>query len=316
MLDALRFVQGAVAKKDFVQALTHFRIKDGTVMGHNGGLTLSAPIDLDLDVVPKAVSFVKAIQTCTETISLGLTAAGRLSVRSGKFRAYVECLPDGFPDITPEGETVAFKPGIVKALKLLEPFIGEDASRPWARGVLFRGQSAFATNNVILVEHWLGYDFPRQINIPQKAIAEMIRIGDDPTHMQVAENSVTFFYEGDRWLKTQLYSLDWPDLGKVLSRPANPIEPPVGLWDAVESLAPFTDKLRRVFLSEGVVTTVQTEGDGASIDVPALKTRGIYNVDYLLEVAKVAQVIDLAGYPGPAMFFGEGIRGAIIGMRG
>lgn len=317
MLDSLRFVQGAVAKKDIVAALTHFQIKDGTVRGHNGGLTLCSPIDLNLNVTPKGTMFVKAIQTCQEVISLSVTAGGRLSIKSGKFRALVDCVEEGFPATDPEGTVIELKTGgIIKALKTLLPFIAEDASRPWARGILIRGQSAFATNNVILAEYWLGYQFPCEVNIPKAAVVEMCRIGQEPIRMQVCENSVTFFFEGDRWLKTNLYSLEWPDLAKVLNRDSNPVAVPEGLWQALNDIAPFTDKSRRVyFLESGKVTTDPTEQTGAAVEVPGLAPTGVYNVDYLLAMEDVIEKVDFSTYPGPAMFFGKGIRGAIIGMR-
>ena len=42
MLAELKFVQGAVAKKDFIPSLTHFEIKDGMIKGLNGSLALCA----------------------------------------------------------------------------------------------------------------------------------------------------------------------------------------------------------------------------------------------------------------------------------
>ena len=318
MLDALRFVQGAVAKKDFVAALTHYQIKNGFVKGHNGGLTLCSPIDLDIDVTPKAVTFAKAIATCKSVIQMHLTPSNRLSIKSGNFRALVDCIEEGFPHTDPEGDSIDLpNGGILKALKTLAPFIAEDASRGWARGILFRGQSAFSTNNVVLLEYWLGYEFPAEINVPRSAVMEMIRIGVDPIRMMVANNSVTFFYPEGKWLKTQLYSLEWPDLGKVLGKTNHPLLPPEGLWDALESAEPFVNKLRQVWLKNGTVSTDSGQDAGATIDVPGIEgDLGIYNVDYLLELSEVVQAIDLTMYPNPCIFYGENIRGAIVGMRG
>ena len=97
MLSSLKFVQGAVAKKDFVPALNHFRIEGGRVKGYNGMIALCGPIDLDLSITPKALEFTKAIQACTDTISLHITPAGRLSIKSGRFKAFVDCLDEAFP---------------------------------------------------------------------------------------------------------------------------------------------------------------------------------------------------------------------------
>lgn len=315
MLDSLRFVQGAVARKDIVAAFTHFRINNGMIKAHNGGLTLCAPIALDIDVMPKATTFTKALQTCTGPIVLAMTASGRLSVKSGKFKAYIDCVGEGFPPSEPEGTVIQMpQGGMTKALKRLMPFIAEDASRPWARGILFRDKSAYATNNVVLIEYWLGYSFPHSVNIPKQAVAEMVRIGEDPTHMQVSDTSVTFFFSGGRWLKTDLYALEWPDLNRVLGVQSNPIPQPEELWQALENIAPFTDKLRRVYIKDGVVSTDPTDTPTASEEVEGGPTTGIYNLDYLLGIKDIVAKMDFTRYPKPATFFSDRVRGVIIGM--
>lgn len=317
MLEALKFVQGAVAKKDFVQALTHFRIENGLVKGYNGMLGLCGPIALDMAVTPRAVQFVKAIQTCKDTIALHLTAAGKLSIKSGPFKAYIDCINEPWPGVDPEGDIVQLNgASILKPLSLLYPFIAEDASRPWARGILLKGQSATATNNVILVEHWMGIPFPIVVNIPKLAVTELLRINEEPTHMQVAENSVTFHFAGNRWLKTQTYSLEWPDLSKVLDADSAPVEIPEGFFDAIDDLLPFVGERGAVmFKTDGSLTTSSAEGEGATIELPYIGAVGMYSLEQLRRLGSVATRADFTRYPKPVLFFGDGIRGAFIGMR-
>lgn len=316
MLDALKFVQGAVAKKDYVQALTHFHIADGLIKGYNGSLALCSPIDLNLEIVPKAQPFIKAIQTCKDTVQLNMTPAGRLSIKSGGFKAFVDCLDEKPMDIAPEGQLVQLDGNLLKALKVLNPFIAEDASRPWARGIMFRGPSAFATNNVALVEYWLGYTFPVEVNIPKPAVQELLRIGEEPTGIQVCENAVTFHFEGNRWLRTQCYSTNWPDMGKVLNREANPQDFPTGFFEALTDLAPFVDELGRIFMLGTRMTTTPADGLGASTDLKGLPEQGIYHIKQLQLLEGIAHKIDLAQYPAPCLFYGDKLRGAIVGMRG
>lgn len=317
MLSSLKFVQGAVARKDFVPELTHFRIHGGSIRGYNGMLGLCCPIDLDLDVCPRATPFIKAIQTCQDTIQLHLTPGGKLSVKSGKFKALIECTTESFPEVEPEGEVVKPDGALLKTLKKLAPFISEDASRPWSRGILLRGQSAFATNNIVLVEAWLGYTFPVEINIPRAAIVELLRIGEEPEFLQVTKTSVTFHFSGKRWLRTQTFSTEWPDLGWVLDVPpaSDRLPIPDKLWDALESLDPFTEDLGKVFLFPGIIATSETKEIGAMVEVPELQATGCYNAKQLSLLKNVADRIDFSAYPGPSSFVGENIRGAIVGMR-
>lgn len=316
MIDALKFVQGAVARKDFVQALTHFHISGGLIKGYNGSLALCSPIDLDLEATPKAVPFYKAIQACKKTVQLNITPAGKLAIKSGKFRAYIECTTEQFPDVNPSGQRIDLDGSFLKALKVLSPFVAEDDSRRWARGILFRGSSAYATNNVMLIEHWLGYHFPVEVNVPKPAIQELLRIKEEPVAIQLEENAVTFHYADGRWLWSTLYSTQWPDMAKVLDRESNPKPTPKTFFDSVDSLLPFVDELERLFFKKGRITTSPEEGAGASVDLEGLPPEGVYNINQIRLLNGVAEQIDFSLYPKPCLFYGDNVRGAIIGMRG
>jgi DNA polymerase III sliding clamp (beta) subunit (PCNA family) len=315
MLAELKFVQGAIAKKDFLPALTHFRIEKGTVRGYNGTLALSSPIPLDLECTPKADPLLKAIANCTEVMSLSMTANGRLAVRSGSFKAFVDCVQGETPHVEPEGEDLALDgPLLLAALQALQPFVSDDASRPWSNGILLRGESAYATNNVVLVEYWLGKQLPT-INIPRSAVKEIVRIGEPPIRAQANDRCITFHYTGGRWIRTQLLVTDWPDLKKVLdvTSSAVPIDPK--LFVGLETIKPFVDKIGRVLFANGVMTTHENEDEGASFECDTVLPEGIYSLEMLMLLEGVATASDWSLYPKPAMFFGNRLRGAVIGMR-
>lgn len=317
MLAALKFVQGAVAKKDFVPALTHFLIEKGSVRGFNGVMALCSPIPLDLECKPKADSIIRAIGNCEETVQLSMTPAGRLSVRSGAFKAFIDCVQGETPHPEPEGDSVSIDgAALLQAFKTLAPFIGDDAARPWANGVLLRGASAFATNNVTLVECWLGFTFPKEANVPRQAVREMLRINEAPVSAQMTNTSITFHYSEGRWVRTQLFSTEWPDLAKVLECKSSPVAMDNRLFIALEKIKTFTDKIGRVYIgNEQVATHPEENTEGAAYDVPGLRWEGIYQLDMLNRLQGVALSIDWSGFPGPCMFFGDRVRGAIIGMR-
>jgi DNA polymerase III sliding clamp (beta) subunit (PCNA family) len=316
MLTSLKFCAGSVARKDFVPELKHFHIVGGRVRGFNGTMALSSPISFDIDCKPNGEQLIKAVSRCEDTIQLSLTKAGRLSVKSGVFKAFVDCIESDNQHVQPEGDIVEFDGEVLlKAITTVSPFIGSDASRPWANGILIKGQGVFATNNVMLVECWIPTVFPRVVNLPRSAIREMLRIGEPPLYAQVADQSITFHYEGERWLRTQLYSANWPDLSKVLSRES--LQQPIDsiLFDGLDVIKGFTDKLGTVYFHENCIRTHKDELEGASFDIEGFTVTGKYNIDMLYLLKAAATTIDWTGYPGPCMFQGEGLRGAIIGMR-
>lgn len=316
MLEALKFVRGSVARKDFVPSLTHFRIAERRIRGFNGAVALCCPIPLDLNVTPKADVFIHAVEACSEGTQLNLTEDKKLRIRSGAFQIFVDCLDEAFPNIAPEGKEMRLDGRLLlEAITALAPIIADDASRKWAGGILFRGASAFATNNVVLAEYWLGYNFPVEVNISKQAVQELLRIGEEPTSIQVSENSITFHYAGERWLRAQNIPATWPDVGAILREDSNPRPFPVGFFEAVEKLEPFSDELGQLFLSAGKMTTAMSSKQGASVELPDLVDIGVYHVEQLKLLKGLATTADLAKYPRPCLWFGEKIRGAIVGIR-
>lgn len=314
MIETLSFVRGAIAKKDFAPALTHFCIRHGRILGFNGTLAISSPISLELNVNPKAAPFIKAIQLCKDTVKLNVTATGRLSVVSGKFRAFIDCYPDEYPNIYPEGEFFEIGDSFLSTLHTMKTFIAEDASRPWARGVLFRGQSAYATNNIALAEYWTGFTFPMPFNLPKDAITEILRIGINPIKAQVCESSITFYYPEDRWLRTQLYPCDWPNVDNLLNTPFEYLPVPEGLWEGIETLLPFVDKDGSIFFTDGEISCSLDPTTGAAFTVE-VNGGPCFNADQLLLLKDIATGIDFSPYPSVAGFKGDRLRGVIAGMR-
>ena len=318
MLRELKFVQGAVGKKDFIPAITHFCIEDGHVRAYNGTIALSSPIKCDLSVKPKAIPMVQAIARCDDTIALSMTAAGRLAIRSGNFKAFIECVEESQSHVQPEGEVINFDGKLVlEGIKTIQPFIGNDASRPWSAGILIKGESLFATNNVCAVEFWMGAEFPLTVNIPKAAIAEMIRINEAPTHAQVTETSITFHYADGRWIRSQLYSTEWPDFNKILVGYHDITHTPIPkeLFVGLSTIKPFVNKNGQVFLKEDVIHTHEDPNEGASFELDWIHKDSLFNLEMLALLEGIAETADFERYPAPCPFFGGRVRGAIIGMR-
>ena len=316
MLAELKFVQGAVAKKDLMPALTHFRIEDGHVRSFNGTLAISSPIAFDIDCTPKGIPFVKAIQNCKETVTMKLTPTGKLSIKSGKFKALIPCVDTETPHVIPEGKMHEVDGDeLLRAFKLLLPLVGDDASKPWSNGLLLKGQSAFATNNIVIAQYWLGVEFPVVCNVPAMAVKEVLRVKEPPIGIQIAENSITFHYKDKRWIRTALYDTAWPEVERILDVPSNAVPIDEKLYEALDIIKPFTDDMNRVYIKGGKVMTHLDDSDGASYEVEGLVIDGVFSRDMLVLLKGVATTADFDLYPKPSQFFGPKIRGAIVGMR-
>lgn len=324
MLDALRFVAAAVAKKDYVPALNHYRIKDERVTGFNGIFGLSSDIDVDLNCCPRASDLLAAIKSCpAETISLNMTPNGRLAVKSGKFKSFVNCIDDE-PQyfVEPEGEEVELGPNFLSGIKMMAPLMGIDASRPWAMGILLSGQSMYATNNIMLAQYWHGTQIPLDVVIPAVAIEELLRINEEPTRVQVTKNSISFWFGEKRWLRTALVEGSlWPrdHIAGLLDKIKDTRQVPINaeLFVGVAKLKPFLGELGAVYLTSTGPRTSLEDGEGASfeLDLPEFASPQAYHYQSLILLEQVAKTIDWSSYPRPCIFMGECLRGAIIGQR-
>lgn len=318
MLDALRFTKGAISTKTFEPTLKHFRIKDERVQAYNGVLSLSSPIECDLNVQPLATPFVNAIQLCEDTVSLHLTDTGRLAINSGKFRAYIDCAVEPFPEVVPSGPELELEGGLLDTLQFLAPIMGTDASRLWSHGILLTNQSAYVTNNIVLIEKWLGYMVPNTMGLPSVCVKELLRIGEEPLRIQSDGRTVTFHFEEGRWLSSSLLQVaQWPDPSKLLEQEAFTTEVTDALFEAIEKVKPFTGELNSVWLKEdGTVSTSNQDEEGAHLQVTSCKgMRGRYSADQFLRLKGLAKRIDWTAYPKPCLFYGDGVRGVIIGLN-
>lgn len=316
MLNALNFVRGAIARKTYAPELSHFHISNNKIKSFNGMITLCSPIPLNIEATPEGAPFVKAIQACKETTTIHLTKAKRLAVKSGPFKAFINCLPDSNAELEPDGKFIELPGGLLKTFKRLHPLISRDASRKWSRGILLDGQFACVTNNVIIVQQWHPYTFPIKVNIPEEAITELLRINKEPRALQISKNSITFHFEDDRWLKANLLELEWPDvIDAILNVQSVQHEIPPLLFDAIADLMPFVDAESHMYLSKNSISTSTEQEDGSTYSIDNFNGFGLYNAKQLLLLKGVANTIDFSLYPSPAVFYGDNLRGAIVGMR-
>lgn len=317
LLKTLKFVRGAVSNKSANIEMQYFMIEGGHIRATNGVMSLGAPIDLGISCSPRADVFYKAIGQCKDVVSLKyLENTDRLSVGSGKFRAFIPCMSTKGLHPRPSGIQVqADGQALYSAFEKLEKFVCKDDLRPWTNGVLLKGQSAFATNNVCLVEFWIGVELPFVANVPLPAVKEVLSAGA-PDALLMDASSITFWYDDGRWIKTQLYADEWPNLSNILESPATPVAIPDDLFVGLKAVKEFSDKEdRRVWFRDGMICASLYDDDAATYKVEGLAQHGCYRAEMLGLLEGVATTADFSTYPEPVVFYGDRIRGAILGLN-
>lgn len=310
--DSLQFVKGALPKHTIVPVLQHFQIKDNFVTAMNGIIEIGAKLPVNIEVCPSAKMFVRAIENCKETITLHLTKTGKLNIKSGKFSAFVDCVPmDTFPSTMVD----AYRPHKVEVLpifKALLPFIGEDTHRMWSRGILIEDGYAYATNNVTAVQYYHGQRVPRVI-IPVEAINEVLRVGSEPECLGIGERTICFYYPENSYIKSITHdSTKFPNIAPILDKCVSaPVELDEAIFTHIKALIPFADNWGTVHFKDGAIATSKQEGQGASLaDVVPVDWDISFIASMFNLCAKSSKIAmsEKAGY-----FFGENYRGIVVG---
>lgn len=314
MLAALRFVNSGVGKSKIDFAMKHVKINNGRVTGTNGIIALSAPLTIGFNCAPEAAQLVKAIDKCKENVAITQLDPDTLRVSSGRFRVAVQCYPQPLPDILPEGVDVQVDPvAFLEALDKTHAFICSDPNQPWSNGVLIRGHSMYATNNIALIEIWLGTEFPHEVNIPSAAVDRLLGVGEPFSRLQISQRSISFHYPDGRWIKSQLLTTKWPDISKPFGLAYTPAPVPEGMMEAISRVSAFTTRTGFLHFREGEIGTDRETDKGASCEVEGLSAGGCYRMDVVKAVMQVAESIDLSG--PVAQFRGKMLRGVFTGTK-
>ena len=249
MREILDIVKGAVSAKDLVPVLTHVAIHDGRICGYDGRVYIDAPAPAfkGLSFTVPALRFIAALESCGDEVPHVSTTEGRCLIVARNTKITLPIGPiETFPRVeADESKRLRLRPGLIGALRLLQPFVGDDASRPWASGVLIEKGRMLATNNISIADLTFPGPTTRSYILPSFAIDELTRIGIDPSYMTLVDNAVTFYIEGDIWIRSKLIAEPWPESAPGIidqfHEGARLTPVPMQLREAIERVRPFCE---------------------------------------------------------------------------
>lgn len=324
----LELIRGAVSTKDLVPALMHIAFNEGRVYGYNGKVLVSADAKEFQQLPPMtvpAIPFLSALDNCDEGQVRLSVKDSRVRVTSGTF---VASIPTGaieaFPFATDATKKIALKAPILSLLKVVRPFVSEDASRPWSISIRLHNRRAYATNNVIVCTVDLPAQLPKELSLtlPVFAVDELLRIGQEPVAYSLEPNALTFYLPSlNSSVRCTLLEEAWPDAESVMhdahdKAKLSPI--PNGLLRAVQKIFPLAPDTLQPIVQMGKDAVSVGEGGVQSSSVSGLKgalAEGWYNARSLILTLEHATHADWSKYPRVA-FKGEGtLRGVLVGVR-
>lgn len=316
LLEALIFCS-CVSEKLGASYETHIGLKNNWAIAFNGIVAAGAPISEDIQCHPHNLLLIEALSKCDENYSLTQLDNGRLSVKSGKFKAVIPCLdPALMQEAAPDPQIVGITNTFKDAVEAVGVLASENAQHVLTASVLMNGPSVISTNRVMLLEYWHGLDLPPNIPLPKQFVSALVKQKRDLTGFGFSKSSATFWF-GDHWLRTQLYSDQWPDVSSILSRPANLWNIDPNFFKALDAIEPFSVD-GNIYSDTNLLMSHRDHGVGAEFEVTGIPKGFVYPIKQIKMIKPFVKKIDFyaQGVHDSSyclVFEGDKVRGVISG---
>ncbi|MFZ1074795.1 MAG: hypothetical protein WAN50_00245 [Minisyncoccia bacterium] len=311
--DAVRFI--SCAQRPLGNDVdTHCMMFNKWIVATNGVLTAAHAIQDDMRICPHTMMLLAAMDSCTGPYSMTQESDAGLWVVSGDFRAFIPCVtPTALPMMAPDAPVALVDVRFLDSLAHVASLVADNATTVLQASIQLCGRSVRATDTEVIVESWHGIDMPPGLLIPKSAANALLKCGKKPVRFGVSQLSLTFWYEDNSWIKTQLFTnTELPDMDRILNVASNPWPTPKGLFEAAASIAPFSTNGLAKFADNGVMKTDNADTDLlANMTVAGLPAGLSFKFKNLKSIAAFAKQIDFTASPKFALFFGDNVRGAI-----
>lgn len=314
LVNALKFV--GLAQRDIGNInQTHVRLGNHWAVAYNDIIAMGHKIEEDLHACPHTIKLIAALSKCGDSLAITQLDSGRLSVKSGAFKALVPCA-DGasMAAAYPDPPCAVIDDRLKEGFAAIADLAAEGSQHVVTASVLLGPGTMTTTNRLLLLQYWHGIDLPPNIVLPKASVAALLKVNKPLVKFGFSNNSATFYFEDESWLRTQLYNEQWPDIAAILDVPSNPWPVPGELFKGLDAVAPFSDN-GHVFLLEGAIRSHVANGVGASYEIAGVPSNVGYSARLLKMLEPFTTTIDIVGSNGVTYFFGDKIRGALCQVK-
>jgi hypothetical protein len=316
LLEAIRFVSLACSEKGPINE-THLYLGSRWAVASNGVITIATQIEEDIYAAPQAKLMQEALSKCGESFALTILESN-LSIKGSKFKAIIPCIDPTLLTIPSPDEIVAdINDNFRVGLETVGVLVNDNAQNIVAASILLNGRSLVTSDTSILFEFWHGIDLPSGLSLPKAIIGPIAKAGKKLSKLGFSPSSLTFYYEDQSWIKTQLFVEKWPNIDELLNRPSNQMPLPKDFWEGFAAVAPFSTD-GAVYFDAGTMRSHPTDAAGAAFDVPGLPKGPSFAIRSLGLLkglgVKSADFFTPGRFNGTMLTFtSDNVRGAIAG---
>lgn len=292
---------------------THVLLQDNWISAHNGIIGIGEYIDETLYAAPNAIMLRNALAKCGDTISITQLET-KLSVKSGKFRALVPCIPpENLTRAFPDPIQAQINNSLRSALEAVAP-IPIDENRTVTASFLLYNGCAFSTDGKIILQAWHGLSLPTLV-LPKSVLSPIAKCNKDLIGIGFSDTSCTFHFENNTWIKTQLFETPWPNVNHILNKEPILRTLPEGFYDAVNALEPFSED-GNIYFETNKMLTHSSDEKGASYEIYGLPNGPMFNIKQLKIVEPYMKKVDfmVEHHNSKMLYFqSDTVRGCIAG---
>lgn len=179
----------------------------------------------------------RAVEACDWEPNIKITEKSVI-ISKGKTRIQLQSSPDYCIHKKRKGKKHAVPDNLFEKIKLVQPFISDDASRSWATSINVHNNHLYATNNITIVRTPINLP---DCTIPIDLVEILLKIKELPTKINMGADSVVFTYASKAWLQGQLITIKWPAFTELFGRKCKMKKIPKNLLEAVQKIKHFTE---------------------------------------------------------------------------
>lgn len=321
MKDCIGWLNAAICVKGITGGMNHYRVTQGEIRATDGRITAGYPWPYGGDFLVPGEEFEKVLNRMPTEPTLSVSA-GRLTLRSGRFRGTVEILPPSewnYPGCE-DAEWLPIPKQLIELLKVLKDFISDNAVQQWALCVALQDGWAFSTNNIAIAgAPCEGLGTIRAL-LPIWAIEFLTGRATDLTHWCWTNHYCGFRWKNGAWMRSQLIVGEFPAKAASLVQQAFKEKPSQKITKefriafervaelAEDTIAVYADRIESQFGK----ATVE---DGITCEVPQEGDHSLWGAKYLLPALRVADSWSPGQWPNPVCFRGSLVSGYVVGRR-
>lgn len=316
LLNALSFISLAQTNNSDIAYQKHCCIQNGMITATNGILSTGHKIEEDLDACPHTYSLLNALSKCGQTLSITQLENSKLSIKSGKFSAFVDCLDIPLPNISPDASCAVISDDLKLAMGKVSHLAVDAGKTVLESAVLLKSMTTAATSGFVILEAWHGIDLPTCV-LPKVFVSAVCNNDKKLKGFGFSVSSVTFWFEDESWIKTQVYAEQFPDISGILNVTLPETKPlTAGFFDAIRTIEDFAENGREkgcVYFTDKGMRSKKAEGEGAFYEIEGLPVGYNFKIRQLKQVEDVC--IKVAFDRGMLFCFSDGVRGVVQGVR-